>query len=100
MSSADRLKYEELAKFMEGALYDQLTSTEKSEEFGVDFLELALGERRKNYSILKKISRYFGEIMADKMEVREGQNLSGEEKSILIRTSVREAYVKWEMEDG
>ena len=100
MSPFDGSGYEELARFMGGALYDQLTSTEKSEEYGVEFLTIALGDRRKNYAILRKISKYFGEIMADKMRASEGRSLSDRDKQNMTRASVREAYTKWDEEDG
>jgi hypothetical protein len=89
---------EQKKKMASEFLYQQLVSTEKSEENAAEFLRMELRKRKANLAELRKISDYFGEAIATEME-NKSSNLSQAEKSKITKECLEKAYKRWNKEN-
>ena len=80
---------EKLKALASETLYRQLVSTEKSEDYAIEFLRLRIGKRREAYNEAKKISDYFAEILAKKRDAL-SKNMTEVQKKKITRESLDE----------
>lgn len=70
-------------------LYRQLVSTEKSEDYAIEFLRLSIGTRRLAYNEARVISDKFAEILAEKRAAL-GKTMTENQKKQITRDSLNE----------